>query len=160
MQATKDTFLKTLSNRLAVVNPARTVMIDGSARPAVLALENETPLLPTATLDTFLLTWAGAAKAMPEGPLMYLDCKISYGTEGSNGMLRTDRGRVLTAMDTELLQSCRPNFAHKCDYTLTPQSLLGTNIFWTAPMMEAPVEVNGILQRTATIRLFFFPEVA
>jgi hypothetical protein len=160
MQATKDTFLKTLSSRLATVNPVRTVMINGAARPAVLALENETPQLPTVTLDTFLLTWAEAAKAMPEGPLMYMECKVSYGTEGSNGMLGTDRGRVLTAMDMELLRLCRPNFAPKGDYTLTPQSPLGTNIFWTAPMMEAAVEVGGILQRTATVRLFFFPEVA
>lgn len=160
MQATKDTFLQTLSSRLAVVNPARTVTIDGAVRPAVLALENETQLLPTATLGTFLLTWTEAAKAMPEGPLMYLDCKVSYGSEGSDGMLRTDRGRVLTAMDTELLRSCRPNFAPKCNYTVTPQSPLGTNIFWTVPVMEALVEENGMLQRTATVRLFFFPEVA
>lgn len=160
MQAAKDTFLKTLAGRLAVVNPARTVMIDGATRPAVLALENETPLPPDATLNTFLLSWEGAGRAMTEGPLMYLDCKLGYGSEGTNDMLRTDRGRTLTAMDSELLQLCGQNRAAKCDYTLTPPLLLGTNIFWTLPVMETPSEVNGVLQRAALIRMFFFPEVA
>jgi hypothetical protein len=160
MQAAKDTFLKTLAGRLAVVNPARTVMIDGAARPAVLVLENETPLPPDATLNTFLLSWEGAGQAMPGGPLMYLDCRVSYGSEGTNDMLRTDRGRILTAMDSELLQLCEQNRAAKCDYTLTPPFSLGTNIFWTLPVMETPSEVNGVFQRTATIRMFFFREVA
>jgi len=44
MQAAKDTFLMTLAARLAVVNPARTVTMDGEMRPAVLALENEIPM--------------------------------------------------------------------------------------------------------------------
>ena len=44
MQAAKDTFLMTLAARLAVVNPARTVTMDGASRPAVMAVENETPV--------------------------------------------------------------------------------------------------------------------
>jgi hypothetical protein len=160
MQAAKDTFLRTLADRLTVANSARTVMMDGAARPAVLALENETPLPPEVKLETFLLGWEGAGQAMPEGPLMYLDCKLSYGSQGTNDMLRTDRGRILTAMDNELLQLCEPNRTAKCDYTQVPPCALGTIIFWTSPVMEASSEVNGVLQRTAAIRLFFFPEVA
>jgi len=160
MQAAKDTFLRTLADRLAVLNPARTVTIDGAVRPAVLALENEGPLPPEAIPETFLLSWAGAGQAMPEGSLLYLDCKLSYGSEGTNDMLRTDRGRIQTNMDCELLQLCEQNSTPKCDYTRTPPSALGTNIFWTMPVMEAPSEVNGVFQRTASVRLFFFPEVA
>jgi hypothetical protein len=160
MQAAKDTFLKTLADRLAVVNPARTVMLDGAARPAVIALENETPLPANTELETFLLSWQGAGQANPETTLMYVDCKVSYGSQGTDGMLRTDRGRILTAMDCELLQLCRKRSAAKCDYRQTPPCPLGTNIFWTIPVMEATSDVDGLLLRPATIRLFFFPEVA
>ena len=54
MQAAKDTFLKTLAGRLALLNPGRTVVVDGVARPAVLAVENEaaTVQLPHSTKGT------------------------------------------------------------------------------------------------------------
>ena len=91
---------------------------------------------------------------------MYLDCKLSYGSKGTDDRLRTDRGRIVTAMDGELLRMCEPRYAAACDYTQTPPAALGTNIFWTSPVMEAPAEVDGVLLRTAKIRLFFFPEVA
>jgi hypothetical protein len=160
MQAAKDTFLKTLAARLAVVNPARMVMLDGASRPAVIALENETPLPANTELESFVLIWEGAGRVSPDVPLMYLDCKVSYGSQGTDAMLRTDRGRVVTAMDCELLQMSAPRRAAKCNYTQTPPAALGTNIFWTLPVMEAPSEVNGVLLRTATMRLFFFPEAA
>ena len=63
-------------------------------------------------------------------------------------------------MDGELLRLCEPRHAAVCDYTQTPPAALGTNIFWTLPVMEAPAEVDGVLLRTAKMRLFFFPEVA
>jgi hypothetical protein len=160
MQAAKDTFLKTLADRLAVVNPARTVMLDGASRPAVIAVENENPLSADSELETFLLSWEGAGQATAGAALMYMDCKLIYGSRGTDDMLRTDRGRIVTAMDGELLQLCLQHRTAKCDYTQTPPSPLGTNIFWTQPVMEAPSEVNGVLQRTVTVRLFFFPEVA
>jgi hypothetical protein len=160
MQAAKDTFLKTLADRLAAVNPARTVTLDGAARPAVIALENESPLPANAELETFLLSWEGAGKVSPDASLMYMDCKLSYGCQGTDGMLRTDRGRILTAMDRELMQMCQPRSTQKCDYTQTPPSPLGSAIFWIPPVIGAPSETNGVLQRMATVRLFFFPEVA
>jgi len=160
MQVAKDTFFRTLADRLAVVNPARTVTLDGASRPAVMAVENETPVPANTFLEAFLLTWEGAGQAMPEGRLMYLDCTLSYGSKGSGDWLRSDRGRTVTAMDRELLQLCEPRCAASCDYTQTPPAALGTNIFWTPPVMEAPSEVDGVLLRTAKMRLFFFPEVA
>ena len=160
MQATKDTFLKTLAARLAVVNPARTLILDGASRPAVIAVENETSLPAHTVLETFLLHWEGADLATPVGPLMYMDCKLSYASEGTDSMLCTDRGRIVTAMDSELLQLCQPRCAAKCDYTQSPPAALGTTIFWTWPVMEPLTEVDGVLQRAAAVRLCFFPEVA
>lgn len=159
MQAAKDTFLKTLATRLAVVNPARTVMVDGASREAVLTVENETALPAGAVLQAFLLNWEGAGRVAPEGPLMYVDCKLSYGSEGTDDMLGTDRGRIVTAMDNELRRICEPGWAGKSDYTKTPPAALGTNIFWTQPVMAAPTDVDGVLMRTAAIRVFFFAEV-
>ena len=160
MQAAKDTFLRTLADRLAVVNPARTVILDGASRPAVMALENETPVPANTFLETFLLGWEGAGQAMPEGPLMYLDCTVSYGSKGSDDMLRADRGRIVTAMDSELLRICAPRYARVCDYTQTTPAALGNNVFWTLPVMEPPKEADGVLMRTAKVRLFFSQGVA
>ncbi len=160
MQAAKDTFLMTLAARLTVLNPARTVTLDGASRPAVLAVENETPVPANTYLETFLLNWEGAGRVSPDAPLMFMDCKLSYGSQGTNDMVRTDRGRTVSAMDIELLQLCEPRQTPKYDYTQTPPSALGTSIFWTLPVLDSPSEVNGVLQRTAMVRLFFFPEVA
>jgi len=76
-------------------------------------------------------------------------------------MLRSDRGRIVTAMDGELLRLvCR---AVPCDglrlHANSTRSA-GTNIFWTLPVLEVPSEVDGILLRTAKVRMFFFAEVA
>ena len=173
MQAAKDTFLKTLAGRLAVVNSSRTVMVDGVARPAVLAVENEAGMagmdqLPHSTkgtlsgaspLETFLLSWEGATHVMPEGRLMQVDCTVSYGSKGTDAMLGTDRGRIVNAMDAELQRICEPRQSVKNDYTQNPPAALGTNIFWTRPEPAEVSVAHGVLTRTATIRLFFFPEV-
>jgi hypothetical protein len=159
MQAAKDTFLKTLTARLAVVNPARTVSMDGATRPAVLALENEIPMPDDTELETFLLSWQGATEVIPGDSLMQMDCKLSYGSEGSSDLLRADRGRIVTAMDSELLRILKPCRASKCDYTQAVPAPLGTYIFWTAPVLETASDADGVLQRTATVKVFFFPEV-
>ncbi|HVJ05410.1 MAG TPA: hypothetical protein VM578_07045 [Candidatus Saccharimonadales bacterium] len=158
MQAAKDTFLRTLADRLAVVNPSRTLTLDGASRPAVIALENEDTALGNSEPETFQLSWEGASQVPDGSSLMYMDCKLSYGSRGTDDMLRTDRGRILTAMDCELLLLCRRRSAAKCDYAQTPPLPLGTKIFWSQPVMATPSEVDGMLMRTATIRLFFFSE--
>jgi len=160
MQAAKDTFLKTLAERLAVVNPLRTVTMDGAARPAVLTLENEIPMRADTELETFLLDWQSTSEVKPGQALMQMECRVNYGIQGTDDLLRTDRGRILTAMDTELRHICEPKRALKCDYSQTPPVALGTNIFWSAPVMEDVKSVNGVLQRTAAITMYFFPEVA
>jgi hypothetical protein len=159
MQAAKDTFLMTLAQRLAAVNPARTVTLDGVTRPAVAAVENETPAPAVTESECFQLSWEKSGWEMPETGLMFLDCKLSYGSRGTDAMLRSDRGRRVTAMEEELRRVLHPRTAAECDYTQTPPAALGANIFWTLPAMAAEKDVDGGVQRSATVRIYFFPEV-
>jgi hypothetical protein len=173
MQAAKDTFLKTLAGRLAVLNPNRTVTVDGASRPGVLAVENEnatpgnkvlhpgnsTAGLPGDWLEVFLLNWDDASYVMPEGRLMQVDCTAIYGSKGTDGMMGTDRGRIVNAMDLELRRISEPRQTTKADHTQNPPAALGSNIFWTQPVFANPSGANGVLMRAAKIRVFFFPEV-
>ena len=60
MQFAKDSFYVTLRERLAEVNPARTTVVDGVLRPAVVVGENESSDI--AALDgTFRLSWGECA---------------------------------------------------------------------------------------------------
>lgn len=158
MQAAKDTFLKTLATRLATVNAARVVTIDGASRPAVLAVENENVIAAGNRPECFLLSWeeAGVAGAS----LWYVDCRIVYYTRGAADLVGTDRGRILTAMDTELRKICAPREATKYDYTSTTPAAQGTNVFWSRPAWAALTDEDGLLTRTTTLRLYFFPEVS
>ena len=58
MQNAKDTFYVTLRDRLAAVNPARTMVLRGVTRPGVLVEENE---LASACgpVNVFCLRWTG-----------------------------------------------------------------------------------------------------
>jgi hypothetical protein len=159
MQAAKDTFLKTLAARLATVNAARTIVMDGCARAAVIDESDETAL-PPAGSDCFVLSWGEAGYAAMNSTLMYLDCTLSYASKGTDAMLRTDRGRTVGAMCGELLQICQPRIAAKMDYTNSTPKALGTQMFWTLPVMGAEKDSSGVLTRTAKLRIFFFPEVS
>ncbi len=165
MQFAKDSFYVALRDRLAALNPARTVAINGVVRPAVLVVENEaataTPLLPNA----FHLIWSAAqtatGSAEAKRPLITLICQISYGTSGTlDGGV--DRGRMMAALDSELLAICSPGRTEKQDYTQTPPADLGSSVIWTKPQLKA-IETDrktGLLMiRTAELMVFFFPEV-
>jgi hypothetical protein len=160
MQAAKDTFLKTLANRLAVMNPSRTVTMDGVTRPAVVAMENETATATNAPVEAFLLNWEAAGEAAAGGTLRFLDCKLMYSTKGTQGVLYCDRGRIATAMHSELTRILEPCCAEKSDYTQQPPTPLGTRIFWGAPAIAAESDVDGVLSHTVAVRVFYFPEAA
>src|SRR5690242_2850980 len=174
MQFTKDSFYITLRNRLATVSPARVITIDGTTRPAIVAAENElvVPIKPLP--DAFYLEW-GNAQVVPQQSgdhaIFSLECVVSYHTFGSvqSGV---DRGRSLASLDTDLLTITQPGSAPKCDYTQTPPVSLGSNIVWSTPQFgkivgseasrnEAlPRGTTGVrLERSATVKVFFFPEV-
>src|SRR5256885_12039562 len=86
MQFTKDTFYLTLRNRLAALNPARVITLNGVTRPAVVAAENEAVIPVKPLPDAFYIEW-GAAQAMPQQlgdrAMFLLECLISYHTFGT-----------------------------------------------------------------------------
>src|SRR5437763_1818729 len=102
MQRARDTFYMTLRERLAGLNPARTVVVRGATRPGVLVEENE---LASAfePVDAFRLRWTGLkVDSQGEMPLVAMTCEIRYATDGSAGNGGMDRGRLLAGMDAEL----------------------------------------------------------
>ncbi|HXE91490.1 MAG TPA: hypothetical protein VNK82_11050 [Terriglobales bacterium] len=162
MQFAKDTFYVTLRDRLAALNPSRTVFLDGVSRPAVIVAENEPANTAGALLDAFYLVWGAvrvvesAARALR--PLLALDCAIVYRTRGTEEMSGVDRGRTLAALDTELLRIFSPHSVPKRDYTQATPAELGTSVFWLPPQLAEPVNVGGELRRTARTTVYFFPE--
>ena len=163
MQFSKDSFYMTLRSRLATVDPARTITLEGAVRPAVYVVENEVVLAASPPTEAFAISFGAtrvvATTEAARRPLLALDCDISYQTAGSDASLSTDRGRTLAALDLELLQICSPPYAAKQNFTVTPTVSLGTQILWQRPDLGA-IEVAGDqLRRTAKTTLLFYPEM-
>jgi hypothetical protein len=135
MQFAKDSFFLALQQRLAGLNPARTVTLNGATVPAVVVVENLPPSSAEPQPNTFYIQW-GAADVVEghagSGALMRLEVVISYYTLGSVQSM-VDRGRVLAQLDDELLGICQPLNTEKRDYTQAPSADLGTSIFWGQP---------------------------
>jgi hypothetical protein len=132
MQNAKDTFYVTLRNRLATLNPNRTMLLRGVQRPGILVEEAEAvvPMLPS---DVFVLRWTALSTDV-NLPLVLarLECEILYTTGGTQAGSGLDRGRALEEMDAEVLGLLSPNCAPKMNYTQTPPVQLNTPIFWSA----------------------------
>jgi len=163
MQFAKDSFYVALRDRLAALNPARVVYLDGASRPAVIVAENQAPGSTVPFDNAFYLRW-GAARVVPgtqhaRRPLMALDCVLSYRTSGTEGNSFSDRGRTLAALDLELLTIASPGVTTKQDFSQAPVLDLGTKVLWRHPQL-GDVEVAGSeLRRSAALTIFFFPEV-
>jgi hypothetical protein len=185
MQFAKDSFFLALQQRLAGLNPARTVTINGATLPAVLVTENLPPASAEPQPNTFYIEWSNASVVgghARNAALMSLDCLISYYTLGTVQSM-VDRGRVLGQLDDELLGICQPTNTEKYDYTQSPSADLGTSVFWNQPTFEeattSGVEDNtlayqgravrramyaqayqdGRVERRASLTVFFFSEV-
>lgn len=174
MQFTKDSFYMALRERLAALNPQRTVTLNGATRPAVIVAENELVIPVDPLPDAFYIEWGAAQTVQPQAgsrALMAMECMISHHTFGTveSGV---DRGRTLAALDTELMSICQPQRTSKRDFTQVPSIDLGTSILWTAlelgvvtgsdgPNNEAlPGKSQSVrLERRARVTVFFFPEV-
>lgn len=179
MQFAKDSFFLALQERLAGLNPARVVRVNGVTVPAVLVVENLPPTYGEAQPNTFYIEWGAAEMEMGGGwtcGLMSLEVAISYYTAGSVESM-VDRGRLLGQLDSELLNICQPPNTEKRDYTQSPSADLGTRVFWSMPRFAAVEGAqSGIPGRSATtvlersqgmrvdrkaqLKLCFFPEVA
>ena len=186
MQFAKDSFFLALQQRLAALNPARTVTLNGTNVPAVVVVENLTPSFAEPQPNTFFIEW-GAAEVVSgsagNGALMSLNVVISYYTLGSVASM-VDRGRLLAELDDELLSICQPPNTEKRDYTQAPSADLGTSVFWSQPVFgegkgsgrfwgkvsfperaqtgvteDAETHQGGRVERKARMTIYFFSEV-
>jgi hypothetical protein len=166
MQNAKDTFYVTLQGRLAMVNPARTMVLRGVTRPGVLVEENEL-VSAYEPVGVFCLRWTGVrVDTQANLPLVTMSCEIEYASDGSTGNGGMDRGRLLAGMDAELVAAvgAAPQSAVKMNYTATagdsglPAVAMGTNVFW-GDVSFGDTAVNGErLERVATVEVFCYQE--
>ncbi len=171
MQFAKDSFYMALRNRLAALNPARTVSVDGVTVVALLVSENAVDNSVKPLPEAYYLAW-GACRTLAKHdgtsrPLLGMDCTISYWTAGTSDA-GVDRGRLLGELDSELIAICHPLSTGKRDFTESPSVDLGTSVLWTPPVLNA-VEVGEArdregaslraVRRSAVLTVCFFPEV-
>jgi hypothetical protein len=159
MQNAKDTFYLALRNRLAVLNPARTISLAGVQRPGILVEENETPTeqMPS---DVFVLRWTGAnMQTQLPASLETQTCEICYWTRGSDTNMDMDRGRLLTEMDAELASILQPQVAPKLTVSGATDLPMSTSIFWLDAEFAAAKRDGERLVRSATVQVFSLQEV-
>ena len=166
MQNARDTFYVTLRDRLAAVNPARTMVLRGVTRPGVLVEENE---LASAyqPVDAFCLRWTGlSVDAKGALPLVTMSCEIRYATDGNSGNGGMDRGGCWRRWMAELVAavSAAPQNVAKMNYVaaaggsgLAPVAM-GTNVFWGDVVFGAAVVNGERLERVATVEVFCYQE--
>ncbi len=164
MQNAKDTFYEMLRNRLAALNPGRTIVVRGVTRPGVLVEENEFATefhLP----NCFRLRWLQDVVDADGGmPLMTLTCAIDYETPGTPANGGMDRGRALAAMDGELLAAVNqwPRNTQKYNYSTLPEGRppvpMATNIWWAEPDFGAVDVKQDRVARTVTVAVMSYQE--
>lgn len=175
MQFAKDSFFLALRERLAALNPARVVTVNGATVPAIVVIENLPPRYGEPEPNTFYIEWGAAAVDFENSwgcELMSLEVEISYHSFGSVQSM-VDRGRVLGQLDFELLSICQPPNAEKRDYKQSPSADLGTRVFWSQPTFpvsdgagkrsfttDAENHQDARVERKARLKLYFFPEVS
>jgi len=158
MQNAKDSFYMALRARLAVINPERTILLRGAARPGILVEEAEAPFsqLPN---DVFVLRWLGLGVDLDLGTTMVAEqCEIIYQTCGTQSFGGLDRGRALRAMDEELVAMAQPFYTPKLDYTATPPASMLTKVFWNEPGFGPIVIQRDRSSRTASVMVYSYQE--
>jgi hypothetical protein len=164
VQNAKDTFYEMLRSRIMAGNADRTVVIRGATRPGVMVCENELEIeagLP----DCFKLTW-GKISADTRGllPMVAATCEVSYETAGTALNTGLDRGRMLAAMDGELLTALQkqPRVIAKVNYA--PMAFgqsavtMATNVWWGDVEFGAETVEADRLKRTATLTVLSYQE--
>jgi hypothetical protein len=160
MQNLKDSFYIALRDRLAQRNPDRTVIVGGEQRPAIVVAENELVAAGSSLLEVFHVNWSKTSVVTSDepAPMLQIQCEISYSTEGTDELNGQDRGRILAAMDAELLDICRPGRTEIEDFTQLPPFGPGTTLFWTLPQLGEIEDAGRRLSRTATIEMYAIAE--
>jgi hypothetical protein len=158
VQNAQNSFYITLRNRLAALNPNRTIYLRGVTRPGILVESNElvTSQPPS---NVFVVRWLGLHNdPYLSEVLLQMECEIAYMTEGTTGNIGMDRGAMLTEMDAELLSLLQPNTAQKLNYSQTPTVPMETQIFWTEATFQPVKMERDRMLRTATVSIFSFEE--
>jgi hypothetical protein len=158
MQNAKDSFYMALRNRLAALNPERTIMLRGAVRPGIVVEEAEAPFaqLPN---DVFILRWLGhGADIDLVSALIAEECEIVYNTCGCQTFGGLDRGRALSEMDSELLAILQPFSAAKLSYSTEPPSTLLSQVFWDEPVFSPVVTQRDRLTRCAKVMVYSYQE--
>ncbi len=163
VQDVKDSFYAGLRDRIAAANPARTMVVRGVIRPAVLVVENELPLGEGVPLETFQLVWGGL-KSTPDG-LLSASCQVAYTVNGSVGATEAassvlGRGRALAAMDGELVHALggvvrsMPGVSVGESNGVAVQTATGTRVFWGDATFAAAVEKGDRISRDVSVEVF------
>lgn len=158
MQNAKDTFYELLRSRIAAANPQRTIVLRGVTRPGVLVEENE--LVTAVTIpDCFRLRWLDAGVNSQNAlPVATLTCEVLYETAGTAGNAGMDRGRLLAAMDAELVGAVNSpaQTAAKQNYAAlatggSATTPMNTNIWWGDVVLGPLVVKADRIARTAKV---------
>lgn len=158
MQNAQNTFYIALRNRLAALNPNRTIFLRGVTRPGILVESNElvTAMAPP---NVFVLRWQGLRSDPYLAEVMVqMECEIEYSTEGTEANLGMDRGSMLTEMDAELNALLQPASTQKMNYSVSPATAMETQVFWTEATFGPVAVKRDRLQRTAKIYVFSYEE--
>jgi hypothetical protein len=158
MENAKDTFYVAMRNRLAAMNPGRTMLLRGVQRPGILVEEAEAvvAMLPA---DVFVLRWSALSTDV-NLPLVLarMDCEIHYTTGGTQAAAGLDRGRALEEMDAEMLSVLSPPSTPKMDYAQNPTLQMNTPVFWSAAQFTPVVSTRDRVSRSARITVFAYQE--
>ena len=158
MQNAKDSFYMALRARLAVINPERTILLRGAARPGILVEEAEAPFsqLPN---DVFVLRWLGLCTDLDLASTMTAEeCEIAYQTCGTQSYGGLDRGRALSEMDEELVAILQPLYTPKLNYAVQPAAAMLTQVFWDEPGFTPIVAQRDRLSRSAKVMVYGYQE--
>ena len=158
MQNAKDSFYMALRTRLASINPGRTVLQRGALRPGILVEEAEAPFaqLPA---DVYILRWQalGVDTALPS-TMNAIECEILYNTCGSQAFGGLDRGRMLAAMDDEVIAMLQPYHTVKVNYAVQPVATLQTQVFWDEPAFSNIAVQRDRISRSARVAIYSYQE--
>jgi len=158
MQNAKDSFYMALRNRLAVLNPERTVLMRGAVRPGIVVEEAEAPFSQPPG-DVFVVRWLGMGVDVDLASSMVAqECEILYATCGSQSFGGLDRGRALSAMDTEIAALLEPFHTPKMSYMATPPAQMLTEVFWDEPVFTPCETQRDRLSRSVKVMVYSYQE--
>ena len=158
MQNAKDSFYMALRNRLAQIDPERTILLRGAVRPAILLEEAEAPFGQPPN-DVFVLRWTGLGGDIDlSSAMIAAQCEFLYQTCGTQAFGGLDRGRQLTAMDGEVLAMLQPFSTPKLNYASNPPTAMQTRIFWTEPLFGPALTQRDRISRSVSVTVYSYQE--